>query len=258
MVKKLDGYQSNTPETFDRGKTVGHGGEVYDIYDFDPKYITIERIASSLSKQCRYIGNIGGIGTNDIMSVAQHSYYLAMTWLLVGDPIKAKQALYHDAAESVISDISRPLKKELCMQNGDSVSRIESEIESKIMHVLGVKFPFDDDVMVTDKNCAQLEMSVMINKEIFTDYWSPAKAFDNFLEMDRMINHMIGQAIASFEDINALISDDFPIVQWHYNDLDEVPSLLIDKGIVSQDGCLTHKGNIVAQWQYRNRWSESR
>ena len=77
-------------------------GRLFDLYNPSREMVDIEDIANSLSKTCRWNGNIP-----DFYSVAQHSCLVA--WLAPA-PL-AFAALMHDAAEAYTGDIIRPLKK---------------------------------------------------------------------------------------------------------------------------------------------------
>jgi len=74
-------------------------------FDFTrPTVPSIEVIASSLAKICRFVGH-----TKDFYSVAQHSVYVSH---LVPAQY-ALAALLHDASEAVLGDCSSPLKQML-------------------------------------------------------------------------------------------------------------------------------------------------
>ena len=173
-MKNLKGFQNTTPETFGKGITVTSKGKWYDLYNLNKDDINIDLIATSLSRQARYLGH-----TNQVISVAQHCYMLAQSFIIIGEVDKAYQALMHDASETWLSDVPRPLKKLIAGE----YTNLEDKIEQVLSEKYKFKYPFDDDIMVADKNIAQYEMTVMMKHEIFSDYWSAEKAKKMFLEM---------------------------------------------------------------------------
>ena len=79
------------------------------VFITDPKIstVTVEDIARSLSRQCRYAGHL----KDDVETyvVAQHS--IMVSWLVEQThPRLSYQALMHDAVEAYIQDLIRPLK----------------------------------------------------------------------------------------------------------------------------------------------------
>lgn len=100
-----------------------NSGNKIDLIDPQLDQITINDIASSLSKICRFNGQI-----KHFYSVAEHSIYVAS---LVPERLKL-QALLHDAAEAYICDIPTPLKVLL----GNCYTDIEQGLE----HAIGAKF----------------------------------------------------------------------------------------------------------------------
>lgn len=74
------------------------------FYPMDPhaKDICIEDIAHSLSLQCRYNGHV-----TDFYSVAEHCVLMSQAV----SPRNALWALLHDATETYVGDMIRPLKK---------------------------------------------------------------------------------------------------------------------------------------------------
>lgn len=197
--KVLKGFQNTSKHLSSPGITVGRDGASYDILHFDLiDYIRqfgndyandesralIAIAAKSLSKNSRYIGN-----TNGTMSVAQHSYIMAQSALLLGDPVLAMQCLIHDIGEIFIPDISTPLKK--ILKNADiggiTLGEIEECIDRQIAEFFGMPFPYDPMVKILDTNCAQREMTTMISEDTFTDYWNSEKAETMFMEMYKEI-----------------------------------------------------------------------
>ena len=80
-----------------------HGGATLNFLEPEKSKITIEAIAHSLSKLCRFTGHIDGDG---IYSVAEHSY-----WVSYFAPREdALEALLHDGAEAFTNDLNSPFK----------------------------------------------------------------------------------------------------------------------------------------------------
>ena len=100
--------------------------------------IFLEDIAIGLSKQCRYNG---GIKANLFYTVAEHSVILAdyVQKIYPEDPMLAFQALMHDAAETYIGDIVRPVKTLL-----PDFKVIEANIEAVIFEKFAVAYPWPD------------------------------------------------------------------------------------------------------------------
>lgn len=93
----------------------------------DPQPLTIEEIAHSLSKQCRFTGHIED--PEGIYSVAQHSVLVS----LLVPPEMALWGLLHDAVEAVVGDMSGPLKKLL-----PEYKAIEDRCERVILAAFGL------------------------------------------------------------------------------------------------------------------------
>ena len=83
-------------------------GRAFYPLEPDPASISIIDIAHGLSLQCRYGGQI-----SDFYSVAEHSVLLAMYTesVLKGTVLDCLQILMHDAPESYMIDIPRPVKQ---------------------------------------------------------------------------------------------------------------------------------------------------
>lgn len=100
-------------------------GKVIDLIEPDPAQITIEDIATGLSKVARFNGQ-----TTEWYSVAEHSIHVAE---LVPNDYKL-EALLHDSAEAYLCDVPTPLKALL----GDSYRAVERRLLSAIGEALGV------------------------------------------------------------------------------------------------------------------------
>lgn len=94
-----------------------------DLLDPRPEHFTFADIAGSLSKLCRFGGQV-----DRFYSVAEHSFHCAHLSMLDGHSVDVQRAVFmHDAAEAFIGDIVKPLKLQL-----PQVATIERRIESVI------------------------------------------------------------------------------------------------------------------------------
>jgi uncharacterized protein YoaH (UPF0181 family) len=189
-------------------------GKILDLDGIDPDLITLEEIANSLSKQCRYGGKC-----EEFYSVAQHSaicaYYVHPDFML--------EALMHDAGEGILQDIIYPYKQ-LCPALGKYEDVVCDIIADKLGMVNGFQHlpevkKIDQQCFVTEfhslfeqnyllANLEEVEKIKEIFKEpfsngslvdsvgvklreqeenckfddvIITDFWEPQLAYTNFI-----------------------------------------------------------------------------
>lgn len=121
-------YQDMSPELKMRRLSKGATGTFYDIFNFQPWMINIHDIATSLSKKCRWNG---GLNTDEIFSVAQHSVYGARS--AGDDPFDRLALLLHDGSEGFMVDLITPQK--LIFENFRDV---EDDVQGKIYTHFGV------------------------------------------------------------------------------------------------------------------------
>ena len=111
------------------------GSHHYEIgSDTMPPGVTSRDVALSLAKINRFTGH-----SNVPYSVAQHSTHVSM--LLDHDPVLALYGLLHDVAESVVQDLSHPMKQALGPDGLSKYKAIEHQAEKAIYGVLGVVHP---------------------------------------------------------------------------------------------------------------------
>ncbi|MCX6277688.1 MAG: hypothetical protein NT004_06305 [Bacteroidetes bacterium] len=91
----------------------------------DPELINLVDIAHSLSNICRWNGH-----AQRFYSVAQHCIFVANLCENHEDKISA---MFHDASEAYISDITRPVKRHLLNY---------LQIEENLMKIIAAKFGF--------------------------------------------------------------------------------------------------------------------
>jgi len=115
--------------------------------------LSIEAIAHSLSRICRYGGHV-----SQYLSVAQHSVAIAK----LCSPENVLEALLHDASEAYVGDIPAPMK----WQN-PHMQAFEEKIQERIFEHYCLKWPIPDEVEYFDKAITYTEMTT------FFDYLSP-------------------------------------------------------------------------------------
>jgi hypothetical protein len=103
-------------------------GGMFHILDPRQHEILVTDIAHSLSLMCRFTGHV-----RRFYSVAEHSWHASY---LVPE-IDALWALLHDASESYIADLNRPLK------HFTDVGPAYMQVEEKIMAAICRKFRID-------------------------------------------------------------------------------------------------------------------
>lgn len=102
---------------------------IMDPLDIQPDQVRIRDIAHSLSMMTRANGHF-----KTFYSVAQHSINCAFEAKNRGCPQHVQLAcLLHDAAESYIADVTRPVKHRL-----EGYAQMEQRILSVIYHVFGI------------------------------------------------------------------------------------------------------------------------
>ncbi|MEQ9278157.1 MAG: hypothetical protein RLN83_01570 [Balneola sp.] len=105
-----------------------------DPFNLKPEDIDIKDIAHHLARICRWNG-----GVNGFYSVAEHSIKVAASVA----PQFRLWGLLHDAAETYIGDITRPVKSKLWIHDDVSCSNyVErySDKEDKILYAISKKF----------------------------------------------------------------------------------------------------------------------
>lgn len=146
-------------------------GQYVDIWNLKPEDVNIEAIATSLGNQCRYAGHI-----RHHYSVAEHSIMVAM-WVQHRKPEWALEALLHDAAESFLVDVPRPVKYELTQYR-----ELEQKVEDQLFPLLNLKYPFDPIVKQADDHILDEEWKYMILGDRRA-MWKPETAASMFIEM---------------------------------------------------------------------------
>lgn len=143
-------------------------GSYFNFIEADCTNVTIEDIASALSKICRFTGQCG-----EFYSVAQHcvlcSYF---------DKTNSYDAFMHDAAESLLNDCSSPLKQLL-----PDYKAIELHVEEKLFNQFNVKFPLPPSVKYADLVLLKTEFLDIMHLE----EWELPPLVDGLPRLDKKI-----------------------------------------------------------------------
>jgi uncharacterized protein len=102
----------------------------------DPSPLTIEEVASALSKICRFTGHC-----RQFYSVAEHSILVSR----LVPPHLAMWGLLHDAVEAVVGDMASPLKRLV-----PEYKTIEARCEAVILEGFGLKGTMPAEVKHAD------------------------------------------------------------------------------------------------------------
>ncbi|MHB1000506.1 MAG: phosphohydrolase [Armatimonadota bacterium] len=163
-------------------------GKQFWPLDPRPEDVCIEDIAHSLSLQCRFAGH-----TKEFYSVAQHCVLVARNV----PPEAALWGLLHDATETYLVGMSRPLKRSSAV--GSEYRRIENHLAKVIAHRFGLPVvcpegvhKIDDRVLMSEardllgpKPAPWGETSRALAQIIVP--WHPSFAEAKFLECFRML-----------------------------------------------------------------------
>lgn len=122
-------------------------GRLFDLSDPESSPIDVGDIAHGLAHTCRYAGQC-----KCFYSVAEHS-------VLVSEnvPTATLAALFHDAAEAYVGDMSRPLKQLL-----PEYAKIEKKISQAIFASLGIDWPPPPEVKAADYAVMAAEQAVLM------------------------------------------------------------------------------------------------
>jgi hypothetical protein len=147
---------------------------------------SIEDIANSLSKICRFTGHV-----SHFYSVAQHSVYVSR--LL---PIELRlQGLLHDAAEAYVGDVSSPLKRRL-----PNYKEIEHRVERALNAQFGLPFPLDPLIKEADLRMLSAERKefLPVADDSFWPGWDPLRKENTLEPIPFRIGPMDWQKAKSF------------------------------------------------------------
>jgi hypothetical protein len=122
-------------------------GRLFDLAHPEASVIAVEDIAHGLAHICRYAGQAAGF-----YSVAEHSVLVSRAV-----PRARLAALFHDAAEAFVGDVSTPLKRLL-----PEFYTIEERIERVIFARFGLDWPAPPEVKVADLRVMAAELRVLM------------------------------------------------------------------------------------------------
>ncbi len=134
------------------------GGTYFCFTDPEAFQWQITSIAHALSRQCRFVGNV-----LDFYSVAQHSVIVSY---LVPEHM-AFWALMHDAAESVMGDMTSPLKS-LC----PDYKAIEHRVEAALAKYYDLPFPMPPEIKHADLVALSTEKRDVLPTPIELQDWT--------------------------------------------------------------------------------------
>lgn len=158
--------------------TVTSGMRV-DPLNLHPADVHISDIARALSRQCRFNGHVGGY-----LSVARHSMWVSMRLFTPGgDAQLGLTGLLHDAAETYLGDMVRPLKQS---ELGVGYLEAEKAVELAIADHFGIEYPLPQAVHAAD---TWVLMSLEISGEGRRWTWNTTPEEDEreFLQMFQVL-----------------------------------------------------------------------
>lgn len=182
-MKKLPARLSDIP----KGHVITASGNLINLFNPDPLLLDIEDIAASLSKQCRWNGNIP-----HFYSVAQHCCHVVHL-----APLHLKYAaLMHDAPETYAGDVIRPIKHLLAISYFEIEERLKQAVCTRFkLHpdLLDGVTKYDDEALdleyealyFHDSNKAKLigaQTAVYLDHMPAQPFWDHQTAFVSFLQ----------------------------------------------------------------------------
>jgi len=180
-IKALKGYQNSNPDFKKSGIIIGYNGMMIDINNLRPEYFSKHQQARSLSREARYCGN-----THKPYYVAQHCVVGAEFFLLMGRPDLARIFIRHEGGESILRDMTKPVKDLL-----PDYEALQERLDRYNAEVHGLPWPFPPEIKQLDRNCAQYEMTFMMSIDLHTDYWTSEVAEARFIETWDKIEYII-------------------------------------------------------------------
>ena len=126
-----------------RGVVGTYNKHLVNILDPDPETIFLEDIVQGLVHTCRWNGQV-----KHFYSVAQHSLHVCD---LVAPELRL-QALFHDASEAFMNDLSSPVKQLL-----PQYKLLENKLMKAIATRFGFEWPMHHMVKIADADALEIE-----------------------------------------------------------------------------------------------------
>ncbi|WP_286747922.1 hypothetical protein [Roseivirga sp. UBA1976] len=176
--KPFTSYQARRKESDNKWSTdMGRGvvgtfhKSLINILDPDPETIFLEDIVQGLIHTCRWNGQI-----KHFYSVAQHSLHVAGL-VSIQNPEFALQALFHDASEAFMNDLSSPVKELLPEYKN---------LEERLMIAIAIRFGFDwpihPEVKELDMTVLQIEhQNLRMGENYACHYEAPEMVYSKFM-----------------------------------------------------------------------------
>jgi len=138
---------------------VTHSGLEVDILNPTSDMLCLDDVAYALSNLCRFTGH-----PSRFYSVSEHCVHCSY---IPGDIQLQRACLLHDSSESIINDLSSPLKAVLPKYRG---------IEESLLLVIFGKYglnsipPWDDQIVHADHGMTRVEINELMPKSKAFDY----------------------------------------------------------------------------------------
>lgn len=174
-------------------------GVYFDLENPTPDMVCISDIAGSLSKICRFGGQV-----DRWYCVAEHAINCACVAMSDrGCPEFIMAVLMHDATEAYVGDCVKPLKNLL-----PDYSRIESVVESAISKKFGIDFAkWHDDIQEIDRAVVIAEKRLLFTPDgvtwtgesdvrivpVTAAFCSPKVAEESFLSVFNTVSELIAR-----------------------------------------------------------------
>lgn len=137
-----------------------NSGRSFYVLDPRPEDIVVQDIAHSLSNLCRFTGH-----GDRFYSVGEHSVHCARIARKLGlTTLQQLYALGHDASESVMNDLARPVK-----QNIPQYKEIEDNVMKVMWEVMGLPEPSEEDyhiVKMLDNTLLLHELQQLMKRDV--------------------------------------------------------------------------------------------